>query len=317
MQAWETPPGSPRLPRLPSQGRAVTASGSRITGFPKEFWLTPRTPLSENTPIGTINRFCADHGFKMWELGGRNPCEQRWALFRLLEKHRWPVGYSAYMRALNSPRQPRPPPNLPAMEEHKREVARTMSRAASARGSVDDLVRRASMSYFPGGASAYSPDDVMHPPGSATSPERVRDALLGMDAFGDAAEPIEALISVLKHQTSITERWQQMFMEQAGSPRTSPTKAGRDARAPGAPEEVLLSTRAAAAADSICLLPSLLDCVSSAHLLCASGRGGQAPRAPLVTFEIKKGAQYVAIAIRAARDCRSVGSSLERRRRAG
>jgi len=203
------------------------------------------------------------------------------------------------------------------MEEHKREVARTMSRAASARGSVDDLVRRASMSYFPGGASAYSPDDVMHPPGSATSPERVRDALLGMDAFGDAAEPIEALISVLKHQTSITERWQQMFMEQAGSPRTSPTKAGRDARAPGAPEEVLLSTRAAAASDSICLLPSLLDCVSSAHLFCASGRGGQAPRAPLVTFEIKKGAQYVAIAIRAARDCRSVGSSLERRRRAG
>ncbi len=126
-------PGGPASAALPSlvsprspgsrgnlQRGYDTNEGALVTGFPREFWLSPKTVLSESTPVATINRFCIDHGFYLWELGGTTPHEQRWALFRLLEKHRWPEGHAAFMRSIQAPRAPRPPVNVAIMSATRR-----------------------------------------------------------------------------------------------------------------------------------------------------------------------------------------------------
>ena len=126
-------PGGPASAALPSlvtprspgsrgnlQRGYDTNEGIIATGFPREFWLSPKTVLSESTPVATINRFCIGHGFYLWELGGTTPHEQRWALFRLLEKHRWPEGHAAFMRSIQAPRAPRPPVNVASMSATRR-----------------------------------------------------------------------------------------------------------------------------------------------------------------------------------------------------
>ena len=72
---------------MSSAGLAPQPSyGSHPFGFEKEYWLSAKVPLTDATPIATVNRFCIDHGFYMWELGGSTAHEQRRALYKLLEK---------------------------------------------------------------------------------------------------------------------------------------------------------------------------------------------------------------------------------------
>ena len=99
----DLPPTRPPLPALAPRSRATTprvmssaglapqpSYGSHPFGFEKEYWLSAKVPLTDATPIATVNRFCIDHGFYMWELGGSTAHEQRRALYKLLAADRLP-----------------------------------------------------------------------------------------------------------------------------------------------------------------------------------------------------------------------------------
>ena len=93
---------------MSSAGLAPQPSyGSHPFGFEKEYWLSAKVPLTDATPIATVNRFCIDHGFYMWELGGSTAHEQRRALYELLEK-RTPTTTRRCSRRLASRRSPSP-----------------------------------------------------------------------------------------------------------------------------------------------------------------------------------------------------------------
>ena len=117
----DLPPTRPPLPALAPRSRATTprvmssaglapqpSYGSHPFGFEKEYWLSAKVPLTDATPIATVNRFCIDHGFYRWELGGSTAHEQRRALYKLLEKHRWPEGLDGFMAAMKAPRASKP-----------------------------------------------------------------------------------------------------------------------------------------------------------------------------------------------------------------
>ena len=126
----DLPASRPPLPALAPRSRATTpramttvstaglghapSYGAHPFGFEKEFWLSAKTPLTDATPIATVNRFCIDHGFYMWELGGSTAHEQRRALYKLLEKHRWPEGLDGFMAAMKAPRASKPALNTAA-----------------------------------------------------------------------------------------------------------------------------------------------------------------------------------------------------------
>ena len=100
---------------MSSAGLAPQPSyGSHPFGFEKEYWLSAKVPLTDATPIATVNRFCIDHGFYRWELGGSTAHEQRRALYKLLEKHRWPEGLDGFMAAMKAPRASKPALNTAA-----------------------------------------------------------------------------------------------------------------------------------------------------------------------------------------------------------
>ena len=92
---------------LQRQERRAAAAAAAAETFDEELWLTPRTRLTADTPVTTLNRFCVDHGFYLKQLGAATPQEQRAKLRSLLLSRGWPQGRQAYLRALKAPHSPR------------------------------------------------------------------------------------------------------------------------------------------------------------------------------------------------------------------
>ena len=186
---------------MSSAGLAPQPSyGSHPFGFEKEYWLSAKVPLTDATPIATVNRFCIDHGFYMWELGGSTAHEQRRALYKLLEKHRWPEGLDGFMAAMKAPRASKPALNT---------AAPTMPH--SARGATASRPMTAQEEYAAMGMSAPA-GAYGAPPGVYASPYAPP---MGAASVGDHSS--EALMQMLQHQTSMTQKWQAMLAEQNAS----------------------------------------------------------------------------------------------------
>ena len=71
--------------------------------FPRDYWLSPSTLLTRNTPITTINEFCSRHNMRIKEIPSTiEGDDKRFGLFQLLAKLKWPEGYDDYMRSIGS-----------------------------------------------------------------------------------------------------------------------------------------------------------------------------------------------------------------------
>ena len=164
--------GLPPL-RAPHSARSSSAArkdqssyGSVLIGavpqqyFPKDFWLSPRTCLTPSTPINAINRFCNDHGFRIW---GPTPTKQRLSLYSMLVSHNWPEGYDGLMRALHKPT----------------------------------------------GLQGQQPESA-----DFQTPHHPRPAFQGAEGMPDAS--VDQLIQVIRQQTEMTQRFQDLLGESRG-----------------------------------------------------------------------------------------------------
>ena len=69
--------------------------------FPRDFWLSPSTLLTRNTPITIINEFCSRHKLRIKECPSTiEGADKRFGLFQLLATLEWPEGYDGYMRSI-------------------------------------------------------------------------------------------------------------------------------------------------------------------------------------------------------------------------
>ena len=69
--------------------------------FPRDFWLSPSTLLTRNTPITIINEFCSRHKLRIKECASTiEGADKRFGLFQLLATLEWPEGYDGYMRSI-------------------------------------------------------------------------------------------------------------------------------------------------------------------------------------------------------------------------
>ena len=109
--------GPPRLPSPSHQSRTRSAGLQRppptalgnlkslesSDRFPRDYWLSPSTLLTRNTPITTINEFCSRHNMRIKEIPSTiEGDDKRFGLFQLLAKLKWPEGYDDYMRSIGS-----------------------------------------------------------------------------------------------------------------------------------------------------------------------------------------------------------------------
>ena len=69
--------------------------------FPRDYWLSPSTLLTRNTPITIINEFCSRHKLRIKECPSTiEGADKRFGLFQLLATLEWPEGYDGYMRSI-------------------------------------------------------------------------------------------------------------------------------------------------------------------------------------------------------------------------
>eukprot|EP00965_Chrysotila_dentata_P230939 6198065-Pleurochrysis_carterae.AAC.2 len=231
----EVPSAAPARLTSPQCARASPQANGQHVGFPKQFWLGPRTVLTQNTPISALNRFCVEHGFYLWELGGSTPLGQRIALYSMLERQGWPDGYEAYMKAVKGPRAPRPGGDLTmvAAQRSTHDLHSSQARLSGSQSSRRPKELTQSQTVFqlasqrsiltgsqleqhrwkPEPMQAFLPV-ASKSPASARAAEQARRPLDERDLSN---ESVEQLMHILEQQTSVTQMWQELLLEQSGT----------------------------------------------------------------------------------------------------